>query len=565
MDKVFASLEERLVPLAERIVGALEEAGEPRRTVRKPFDEALLLEGVNGPPPAGVLLAQAAAPKRESNPEVQQLQADFDAVLKQRSELRAQLIVANERLESAEAALARAHSDRHSQEIEFRRRTETERMRTRQLWEERVAKLQAEKALLRKALGANAPSEDELRYLLRQVVSTELRVATEASKQAVQQRLEQLDSRCKATQAALEQAESQHATEVEVLRASLRRAESLLHEQWEHGFVAGLKQAAEALSDCGALDDASARALRGSRQEQTAASMHHIAMQREMHAQRASMVHARAQTDIGLGGCHCVGGSAPVEFGAQSAGRPSVFGVSCCEGMRAHPCEVQPARQAESEHAAVSACSAPLESGRRRDLLEQQQLPPRQPQQHDQHPQLKPQSNHQPNRDPHTQIRQESHRGLHHEPCDHQEQLQRLQSQPQTPQHMPQQKMPARSPQTEQQVHRSPSPPPSSLPPLQSAPTQQLEQRILQQSLLPDAAQWTKHEAAASMPAAALTDAHSGCCSTGNSTSHSASAFAPANEPKIGTEPTLHNSGSVVNPSRVRIEREAAALRYKGF
>eukprot|EP00965_Chrysotila_dentata_P124399 4112162-Pleurochrysis_carterae.AAC.1 len=107
MDKVFASLEERLVPLAERIVGALEEAGEPRRTVRKPFDEALLLEGVNGPPPAGVLLAQAAAPKRESNPEVQQLQADFDAVLKQRSELRAQLIVANERLESAEAALVR--------------------------------------------------------------------------------------------------------------------------------------------------------------------------------------------------------------------------------------------------------------------------------------------------------------------------------------------------------------------------------------------------------------------------------------------------------------------------
>ena len=51
-----------------------------------------------------------------------------------------------------------------------------------------------------------------------------------------------LSRRCVKLQKALADAERRHNAECELLRLSLRKAEALLPEQWESGFVQGLKQ-----------------------------------------------------------------------------------------------------------------------------------------------------------------------------------------------------------------------------------------------------------------------------------------------------------------------------------
>ena len=62
--------------------------------------------------------------------------------------------------------------------------------------------------------------------------------------QAAHARLHEVNARYANLEEAFIQAEARHAIDSEVLRASLRRAEQLLQEQYDHGFVAGLKYSA---------------------------------------------------------------------------------------------------------------------------------------------------------------------------------------------------------------------------------------------------------------------------------------------------------------------------------
>ncbi len=263
--------ESQLTPLAARIVSALEPS---ERVIAPPSApardlEAELLERPAPPTQSGTESAEAAAwaaarqgcSRTSEAPDealqLAQLRSDFSRLLQQREELRARLVVEQERRERAEAELVSIGAQWLGTETQeaLQRRAEAERQRaldtarealTREA-DERVARAQAETALLRERAGHGAPSELELQQLLRRALAAELAKEREGARAAVREQLGKLIEERDALQARLSRAEARHAAEHEMLRSSLQKASELVQLQFDEGFVSGLKQAASAL------------------------------------------------------------------------------------------------------------------------------------------------------------------------------------------------------------------------------------------------------------------------------------------------------------------------------
>lgn len=247
-------LEAHAHSLARRLVSALE--GEPSRARRAqpgPSFEAVLLEGVDAPPPFGALLAATPTGGSETRNEAQ-LRADLEAVLKQRNQLRAKLIAETERRERAEAELVAVGAQwlgtdtqralQARAEAEVRRKIEAAAAAAERDCAQRVARVRAEQVLLRKRLGGDVtPSEPQLQAALRAALRAELESARREAHEQVRAQLEEGRERCLQLGERLAAA----AADADVLRQALRKADVLLQEEWDCGFVAGLKRAAEAL------------------------------------------------------------------------------------------------------------------------------------------------------------------------------------------------------------------------------------------------------------------------------------------------------------------------------
>lgn len=182
-------LEAHAQSLAKRLVSALEGAHPPSGEQRRdpgPSLEAALLEGADAPPPLGAVLA--AAPQSSGASKVEaQLRFDLAAVLKQRSELRAKLVVEQERRQRAEAELVALGAQWHGTDTQraLQRRAEAEAQRkldaqTAQVarsYEQKLARVQAEKTLLRKKVGAGGaavPTDGQLQADLRAALRVEM-------------------------------------------------------------------------------------------------------------------------------------------------------------------------------------------------------------------------------------------------------------------------------------------------------------------------------------------------------------------------------------------------------
>jgi len=133
-------------------------------------------------------------------------------------------------------------------QAERRRALDAERESIRREAEQRIARVRAENALLRERLGDTAPSALGLRMELRAALQAELEQERQEARSAVQEQLAQTIAERDQLAAALRQAETVHHTELEALRGSLRKAAELLQEQYDQGFVSGLKQAAQAFA-----------------------------------------------------------------------------------------------------------------------------------------------------------------------------------------------------------------------------------------------------------------------------------------------------------------------------
>ena len=83
---------------------------------------------------------------------------------------------------------------------------------------------------------------------LRSAVTAELMRERSEAKQAVEEQLKKITDERDALQAELRRVELLHTHELEVLRVSVKRAADAVQEQYDRGFVNGLKQAAEAYS-----------------------------------------------------------------------------------------------------------------------------------------------------------------------------------------------------------------------------------------------------------------------------------------------------------------------------
>jgi hypothetical protein len=182
-------LEAHAQSLAKRLVSALEGTHPPPGAHRPdpgPSLEAALLEGADAPPPLGAILASAPQNNGASKVEAQ-LRHDLAAVLKQRSELRAKLVVEQERRQRAEAELVAIGAQWHGTDTQraLQRRAEAEAQRkvdaqTAQVarsYEQKLAQVQAEKTLLRKKVvagGAAAPTDGQLRADLRAALRVEM-------------------------------------------------------------------------------------------------------------------------------------------------------------------------------------------------------------------------------------------------------------------------------------------------------------------------------------------------------------------------------------------------------
>ena len=192
-DRLATGWEGTLVNLAQKLVTTIESGGTPSQPTPPPPPslEDVLLEGSvprrRAAPDAGGAeggggggAAAAAGPATE----LELLRADFDAVLEQRTQLRARLVAEQERRERAEAELVSLGACWLGTDTqnELQRRAEAERQRTldaarAELMREadqRVAKVRAEVALLQQRLGDAAPSALELRMSLREALAAEL-------------------------------------------------------------------------------------------------------------------------------------------------------------------------------------------------------------------------------------------------------------------------------------------------------------------------------------------------------------------------------------------------------
>lgn len=131
---------------------------------------------------------------------------------------------------------------------ERRRALDAERESIRREAEQRIARVRAENALLLERLGETAPSALGLRMELRAALQAELEQERREARSAVQEQLAQTIAERDRLAAALRQVEAVHRSELEALRGSLRKAAELLQEQYDQGFVSGLKQAAQAFA-----------------------------------------------------------------------------------------------------------------------------------------------------------------------------------------------------------------------------------------------------------------------------------------------------------------------------
>ena len=265
-DRLASGWEGALVGFAQKLVNQIEGTPTtPQPTATGPSLEEVLLEGSvperRRPEEAAV---EATAPATE----LDLLRADFDSLLQQRAKLRAQLVAEQERRARAEAELVSLGACWLGTDTqkELQRRAAAERQRELDAAradlmreaEQRVAKVRAEMALLQQRLGEKAPSALALRMELRGALNAELTRERQEARAAVQAQLEEVGQERDALADALRQVEGRHKLEMEGLRLSLRRAEHLLQEQYDSGFISGLKQAAEALGTAGAPEGAAA-------------------------------------------------------------------------------------------------------------------------------------------------------------------------------------------------------------------------------------------------------------------------------------------------------------------
>ena len=267
-DRLASGWEGALVGFAQKLVNQIEGTPTtPQPTSTGPSLEEVLLEGSvperRRPEEAAV---EATAPATE----LDLLRADFDSLLLQRAKLRAQLVAEQERRARAEAELVSLGACWLGTDTqkELQRRAAAERQRELDAAradlmreaEQRVAKVRAEMALLQQRLGEKAPSALALRMELRGALNAELARERQEARAAVQAQLEEVGQERDSLADALRQVEGRHKLEMEGLRLSLRRAEHLLQEQYDSGFISGLKQAAEALGTARAPEGAAAAA-----------------------------------------------------------------------------------------------------------------------------------------------------------------------------------------------------------------------------------------------------------------------------------------------------------------
>ena len=216
--------------------------------------EAELLQGLPAAP-----MRALGADDGCSAAQARELRSDCEALLQQRSHLRAQLIAEQERRERAEAELVSLGAQwlgTDTQEA-LRRRAESERQREldacrteiQREADRQIAKLRAENAILLQRLGDEAPTALELRLQLRAALQAELEGERREAQEAVAAHLKSVIDDNRALTAALRSAEATHRAELEMLRCSVRKASEIMQEQYDKGFVNGLKQAASALSE----------------------------------------------------------------------------------------------------------------------------------------------------------------------------------------------------------------------------------------------------------------------------------------------------------------------------
>ena len=266
-DRLASGWEGALVGFAQKLVNQIEGTPTtPQPAAPGPSLEEVLLEGSlpERRRPDEAAGSEAAAPATE----LDLLRADFDSLLLQRAKLRAQLVAEQERRARAEAELVSLGACWLGTDTqkELQKRAAAERQRgldaaradLMREAEQRVAKVRAEMALLQQRLGEKAPSPLALRMELRGALNAELARERQEARAAVQAQLEEVGQERDALADALRQVEGRHKLEMEGLRLSLRRAEHLLQEQYDSGFISGLKQAAEALGAAGAPEGAGA-------------------------------------------------------------------------------------------------------------------------------------------------------------------------------------------------------------------------------------------------------------------------------------------------------------------
>ena len=215
-----------------------------------------------------VITDSPGTPQTASAAAMAQLQADLEQLLQQREQMRAQLIAEQDRRERAEAELVKVGAQwlgtetqqalRARAESERRRALDAERETIRREAEQRIAKAKAETALLRSQMSAgDTPTPLQLQLQLRAALKTELESERTVAREAVDQQLRKTAEERDALAAELRRAEASHRVELDALRASVRKASEMMQEQFDHGFVAGLKEAARALAS-GANDARSA-------------------------------------------------------------------------------------------------------------------------------------------------------------------------------------------------------------------------------------------------------------------------------------------------------------------
>ena len=256
MESSIETAREWLAPFAERVLTALEDPEQivaPPQTPKRDLARELL-EGEQ-PVPAPAPPAPAALTPEE----VQTLRRDFEEVLRQRSQLRAQLVVEQERRERAEAELVAIGAQwlgtdtqealRRRAEAERRRELDEARAAIAREAEQRIARVQAEKALLLRRLGSDGPSAVGLKLELRRALHAELSAARLEAREAVRDEMAQLRTRADRLSEVLRVTEARHSSELGLLRDAVKKASALMGEQYDQGFVAGLKASAAALGE----------------------------------------------------------------------------------------------------------------------------------------------------------------------------------------------------------------------------------------------------------------------------------------------------------------------------